>query len=90
MIRRHEQAARGIAHHAVADADAPAGVLLEAGDHAQRRGLAAARRPEQRDELAALDRQIDVVDGDDFAEMAAHVFDENGGHRFLRPRLTAC
>ena len=30
--------------------------VLEAGDHAQRRGLAAARRAEQRDDLALLDR----------------------------------
>ena len=35
----------------------PASGLLEAGDHAQRRRLAAARRPEQRDELARLDRR---------------------------------
>ena len=36
--------------------------VLEAGDHAQRRRLAAARRPEQRDERSALERERDVVD----------------------------
>ena len=44
------------------------GRLLEAGDHPQRRGLAAARRPEQARELAARDAQVHVVDGHDVAE----------------------
>ena len=44
--------------------------LLEAGDHPQRRGLAAAGRSEQREELAGLDAQLDVVDGDDVVERA--------------------
>ena len=38
---------------------AAAGGLLEAGDHAQRRGLAAARRAEQGEELAGLDVEVD-------------------------------
>src|SRR6185437_9838814 len=38
-----------------ADQDVAGRRLLEAGDHAQRRGLAAAGRPEERDELALLD-----------------------------------
>jgi hypothetical protein len=42
----------------------PAGRRLdEAGDHAQRRRLAAARRPEQGQELAIGDVDADVVDG---------------------------
>src|SRR4029453_2424986 len=36
---------------------------LEAGQHAQSRGLAAARRAQQRDELPRLDRQVEVVQG---------------------------
>jgi hypothetical protein len=40
-----------------------AGVRLqEPDDHAQRRGLAGAVRPEQRIELAAIDREIEGVD----------------------------
>ena len=46
---------------------APAGGHLEAGDHPQHRGLAAAARPEQREELALLDVEVDAVDGDDLA-----------------------
>ena len=39
-----------------------AGVLrVEAGDRAQQRGLAAARRAEEADELAALDLERDVI-----------------------------
>ena len=46
----------------------PDGRLLEAADHPQRRRLAAARRAEQAEELAVLDLEIDVVDGDGVAE----------------------
>ena len=49
----------------------PLGRLLEAADHPQRRGLAAARRPEQREELTGLDHEVDVVDGDEIAELLA-------------------
>ena len=48
--------------------DLALGRLLEAGDHAQGRRLAAARRPEQRVELAARDAQVHVVDGGDVTE----------------------
>ena len=49
--------------------------LLEAGDHAQRRRLARARRAEQREELAVRDVQVDVVDRDDVAVGLARAFD---------------
>ena len=39
--------------------------VLEPGDHPQRRGLAAAGRPEQREELAGLDLEVEAVDGTD-------------------------
>ena len=42
----------------------PGGRLLEARDHPQGRRLAAARRPEERDELARLGGQVEVLDGD--------------------------
>ncbi len=44
------------------DQDAAVARALEAGDHPQRRRLAAAARPEQREELAPRDRQIDRAD----------------------------
>ena len=49
--------------------------LLEAGDHAQRRRLARARRAEQREELAVRDVQVDVVDRDDVAVGLARALD---------------
>ena len=49
--------------------------LLEAGDHAQRRRLAGARRAEQREELARGDCQVDAVDGNDIAVCLTTPFD---------------
>ena len=45
----------------------PSRRILEAGEHAQQRGLAAARGPEQGEELAFGDVEVGVVDGDDGA-----------------------
>ena len=44
------------------DADRSRGRRLEAGDHAQGRRLAAAAGAEEGDELAALDREVEVLD----------------------------
>ena len=53
---------------AAADQDLALVGLLEAGDHPQRRRLAAAARPEQRQELALVDAQVDRVHRDERAE----------------------
>jgi hypothetical protein len=50
------------------DEDAPLGRLLEAGDHPQRRRLAAAARAEQREELAAGDVEVERADRHHVAE----------------------
>ena len=50
-------------HVLAADDDLAPGRRLEARDHAQQRGLAAARRPEQREELVLGDVEGDIVDG---------------------------
>src|SRR5262249_47477666 len=50
-----------------AELDAPGVGLLEAGDHPQRGRLARPRRAQQREELAALHLQIELLDGDDVA-----------------------
>ena len=47
---------------AAADPDAAAGDVLQPGDHAQQRGLAAARRPDHHGEPAVGHRQVDAVD----------------------------
>jgi len=46
-------------------ADVAVADLLETGDHAQGRALAAARRPDQDDELLVGDVEIDAADGQD-------------------------
>ena len=53
---------------APADRDPARGHGLEARDHAQRRGLAAARLAEQDDELARVRDEVDVLDDGDLAE----------------------
>ena len=57
------------------EAERPGRGRLEAGDHAQRRGLAAARGAEQREELARGDREVGVVDRDEVAEALGDVVD---------------
>ena len=60
--------------------DAAVGRVLEAGDDAQQRRLAAARRAEQRDELAGRELEADIVERDEVAERLADVadFDAHG------------
>ena len=56
--------------------------LLEAGDHPQRRRLAAAARAEHREELALGDVEVDVVDG---GEVAEALDDGRGARRSAGP-----
>src|SRR5262249_8959166 len=46
--------------------------LDEAGDHAEDGRLAATGRAEEREELALLDRQVQLAHGDEFAEALHH------------------
>ena len=62
---------------AAAQQDAAAARLLEARDHAQRRRLAAARGAEHREELALVDLEGDVVDGDDVVEALRHRLEDD-------------
>ena len=52
---------------------APEVGYLEAGHHAQGRGLAAAGRAEEGDELAALDIEVELLHHGLLAEVLAHV-----------------
>ena len=63
----------------------------EAGDHAQRRGLAAAGWAEQHDHLAGLDLQVDLIDRDMVGEALGQAVEGEGRglrHRATRPRRT--
>jgi hypothetical protein len=53
--------------------------LLESGDHAQRRRLAAARGAEQGEELAAGDREVHVAHRGVLAEALPDALDRDGG-----------
>jgi len=59
---------RDLCHICAVQDDATARRLLEARDHPQRRRLAAARRPEQCEELGRRHVQVDGVDGHDVVE----------------------
>ncbi len=60
---RHVAVARlQVVDDTLADPDLALADLLEAGDHAQRRRLAAARRPDEDDELPVVDVEVQVGD----------------------------
>ena len=74
--------------------DAAVAGRLEAGEHAQQRGLAAAGGAKQREELVLADIERDAVDGGDPAEILRHLIDGQQRARFAHwpmiPRLSRC
>ena len=54
---------------------------FEPGDHLQQRGLAAAGRAEQREELTPPDGEVGPFDGDEGAELLAHSVEHDDGVR---------
>ena len=56
---------RNVVDQTVADVQFALGDLLEAGDHTQGRGLAAAGRADQNDKFTILDVQRELLNGDD-------------------------
>src|SRR5207237_4507305 len=69
---------RHIVHDVAADRYVAAGDLFETGDHAQGRALAAARGPDQHDELLVRDVEVDAANGQDFV-----VFLDDLAQRYL-------
>ena len=63
----------------LAEADLARFELGETRDHAQKRGLAAARWPEQREELPIRDGERDVMDGANRAEGPVHAMKRDVG-----------
>ena len=65
----------------VADGDGAAGDVFQARDHAQRRGLAAARRSDQYHELVVGDMQVEILHGGDAARIGlVHVAEGDFRH----------
>ena len=85
VLRRHVPAVAG--HQSPVEADRTAGQRVEAGDQAKQGRLAAARRAEQRDELARPDLEGDVVDGRGLAEAFGDGGERDGGHARLMAGL---
>ncbi|WP_371814273.1 hypothetical protein [Phycicoccus sp. HDW14] len=56
----------------VEDGDVTVGRRRQAEDHVDGRGLAGAVRPEEGQDLAAADREVDATDGLDVAEVLGH------------------
>ena len=74
LLRRH------LVDHASADLDFAAGDFLQAGDHAQQRGLAAARRPDQYAEFPVGNRDVHAVHDTGGTEGLEYAFQVDGGH----------
>ena len=71
---------RDVVDDAVADRDRAGGDVLEPGEHAQKRRLAAAGGADQDDELAVLDRNRNAVQDFKIAERFPHVADLHRRH----------
>ena len=67
--------------HRAVEADLAGGWRVDAGEHEQRRRLAAARRPEDGDELAVLDAKVGRLDGDDIAPALGDALELDHRHR---------
>src|SRR4029453_17606307 len=65
------------------DDDRARGRALEARDHPERGRLAAAGRAEERDELASVGVEVEVLDRGDVAELLANVGQLQEAHRSL-------
>ena len=69
-----------VTHVFVTEKDLSRGRQLEARDHAQRGGLAAARRAEQAEELTVAHREARVFHGGEFGEGLVQLLNANLGH----------
>ena len=83
LFRRH------IVHHALADPDLARRDFLEARDHAQQGGLAAARGADERDEFPVEDLDIDAVNDLGRTVGLADILDADARHAALSPNTIA-
>ena len=79
LLRRHE--AVGAGDLLVVDQDAATARALDAGGDPKQRGLAAARGPEQADDLARLDVEAHMIEREPLAEAARHVVEGESARR---------
>ncbi len=80
--------AGGTSDHVLAvDQDLPAGDVLESGDQAQQRRLAAAGRPDEDHEGAVLDLQVGILDDVDRSERFPDSLQRDLAHDLWFPLL---
>src|SRR6185503_15431382 len=72
-----------VVHHPAGDRDLAAGDVLEAGEHAQQRRLAAARRSDQHHELAVGNFEGNAVQDSGFPEILSYFLEGDGGHQLF-------
>ena len=70
-----------IVHHGISDGDASERHVLETGNHAKSRGLAAPRRPQEDQELAISDLEVEAVHGGDVPKFLGDTLESDPGHR---------
>ena len=66
--------------HFAANRDVARGDCFQAGNHPQRRALAATGRPDEHDEFIVRDVEIDRADGFDISELLDDLVQGNFGH----------
>ena len=81
---------REVGHVGVAEEDLALADLLEAADHPQRGRLPAARRAQQREELARRDVERHLIDGDEVTEALGDVIQTDVGFRHARALAKPC
>jgi hypothetical protein len=74
LLEHHADRGVRSRHRAALDGDAPAVIAGQAADDVEQRRLAAARRPDDRHELAGRHRKRHVVDGDEGAVASRETF----------------
>ena len=70
---------RHVVHHPVAEEELTGGRLFEPGQHVERRRLAAAGGPEQHQQLAVPDLEVEILDGGNTASNCLPTFDKPDG-----------
>ena len=86
---RSVTACGGLAGHVVAVEDDPSGRRpVDARQHVEERRLAGAVRADQARDRALLDREVDVVDRDEAAELLAQPRDVEQRHQLSGPAVS--
>ena len=90
LLKDHADTIEPGADPVSADADIASRGCIQAGNQAQKGGLAATRRPQQTHEIALIDRQVDVVEGHERIRGPRFEFLRNLGYNYMRLVVARC